>query len=113
MESNKSQSLDMVGVVSSILAAPTNKQELASATENAGQHMASGRMKRVKLGCCFRLEYGPRMGRMCGAQISGYSRVVDAKLCSDLADYCLRHQELIFKRRAKADPLAYLGEPAP
>jgi hypothetical protein len=78
-----------------------------------GQQVASGRMKRVKRGCCFRLEYGPRMGRMCGAEISGYSRVVDAKLCSDLADYCLKHQDLIFRRRAKEDPLSYLGEAAP
>lgn len=41
MESNTSQSLDMVGVVSSILAAPTNKQELAKPDEKSGQQVAS------------------------------------------------------------------------
>ena len=90
----------MVGVTGSIPVAPTTD----------GQRVASNRMKRIKTGCCFRLEYGPRMGRMCGLEISGYSRVVDAKLCSDLADYCLKHQELMFRRRAKEDPLSYLGE---
>lgn len=88
---------------------PAEVRGMTVAPTNTGQQVAGNRTKRVKHRCCFRLEYGPRMGRMCGAEISGYSRVVDAKLCSDLADYCLRHQELIFKRRAKADPLEYLG----
>lgn len=41
MEYNSSQSLDMVGVVSSILAAPTNKQELALSARKHGQQLAS------------------------------------------------------------------------
>jgi len=70
-------------------------------------------MKRIKTGCCFRLEYGPRMGRMCGTAISGYSRVVDAKLGNDLIDYCPKHQELLVRRRQKAGHYAYQTEPQP
>lgn len=70
-------------------------------------------MSRVKRGCCFRLEYGPRAGRLCGAELTGYSRVVDTKLGSELIDFCHKHQELITRRREKAGAYGYRTVSAP
>lgn len=69
-------------------------------------------MARVKRGCCFRLEYGPRAGRLCGAQLTGYSRVVDIKLGSELIDLCHKHQEVTVRRRHKAGSYGYDSAPA-
>jgi hypothetical protein len=41
MNDQSSQSLDMVGVPSSILGAPTTEQELARVVKDGGQHLAS------------------------------------------------------------------------